>query len=238
MLINGSRQRVGIPAMVVGRRKRNLFWQVYEVDEIRILIHRLPMATIARSQKAFPMKISELPKKQQAFARTFRPALAKAAENHDPLDVVRMVMAVVGEQLPANRKPQTSLARAMARGNVAREEMKSSEGGSLSAEEAGAKLGISKAATLKRFQKGQLLGWREAKQNAVRFPVWQMEDNDVIPGLPKVLAVLDGTGEIDDWAKIVFFLTPLASMDGKRPLDLLRSGNLQKVVWAAQGIVG
>lgn len=182
------------------------------------------------------MKVSELSGKQQAIARSIRPAVAKAAESYDPLELVRMVMAVVGEQLPVNGKPQTRLARAMARGNVAREEMKSRDGGSCSAEEAATRLGISKAAVLKRYQKGQLLGWREAKQNAVRFPVWQFGDDDVIPGLAKILALFNDAEEIDDWTKIVFFLTPLASMSGKRPLDLVRAGNLQKVIWVAQGI--
>ena len=195
------------------------------------------MATVTRSGKTFPMKVSELPDKQRAFARSLRPAFAKAAETHDPLDLVKMVMAVIGEQLPVNRTPQTNLARAVARGNVAREEMKSSEGGSFSAEQAGARLGITKAAILKRFQKGQLLAWREAKQNAVRFPVWQFTEDDVVPGLSEVLAVFKGAEEIDDWAKIVFLLTPLASMDAKRPLDLLRAGDLHRVIWAAQGIV-
>lgn len=129
------------------------------------------MVTIAYPKNAFPLKVSDPPGKQRAFARSIRPALAKAAENYEPLEMVSMVMAAVAEQLPVNRSPQTSLARAMARGNIAREEMKSLDGGNFSAVEAGAKLGIRKAAILKRFQKGQLLGWREAKQNAVRFPV-------------------------------------------------------------------
>lgn len=196
------------------------------------------MATTAHPKKSFPMKVSDLPGKQQAFARSFRPALEKAAETYDPLEIVRMVMAAVSEQLPPDRKPQSSLARAIARGNVAREEMKSQEGGSCSAEEAGATLGISKAAALKRFQKGQLLGWREAKQNAVRFPVWQFHEDGTLTGLAGVLDAFEGAEEIDDWAKILFFLNPLSSLDGKRPLDLLRAGNVQRVIWAAQGIVG
>lgn len=195
------------------------------------------MPSIIHSKKSFPMKVSELPGKQQAFARSFRPALVKAAETYDPLEIVRMVMAVVSEQLPVDRKPQSRLARAMARGNVAREEMKLQEGGSCSAEEAGVRLGISKVAALKRFQKGQLLGWREAKQNAVRFPVWQFHEDDTLTGLIGVLAALEGAEEIDDWAKILFFLNPLSSLDGKRPLDLLRAGNVQRVIWAAQKIV-
>ncbi len=125
--------------------------KVYEIDEPKLLVHRPQTIMVAHSKKAFPMKISELPGKQRAFARSMRPALAKAAESYDPLEMVSMVMAAVAEHLPVDRNPQTNLARAMARGNVAREELKCSEGGSFSAEQAGARLDISKAGILKRF---------------------------------------------------------------------------------------
>ncbi len=146
-----------------------------------------------------------------------------------------MLAAAMGEELAARPEPGASLAMALMRGAGVREQMKLSEGGSLSSEETGSKLGISKAATLNRYRKGQLLGWREAKQNAVRFPVWQFAEDNVLPGLPEVLAVLHPAAWMDDWGKLAFFLTPLASMKGKRPLDLLREGETKRVVQAAQG---
>ncbi len=122
---------------------------------------------------------------------------------------------------------------ANARGLIAREEMKLAEGGSWSATETGSRLGITKAAVLKRYQKGQLIGWRESRQNAVRFPAWQFSDDRPLPGITDVLQVL----QIDDWAKIVFFLSQLSSLGGKRPLDLIRAGQIREVLRAAHGTI-
>jgi len=46
------------------------------------------------------------------------------------------------------------------------------EGDHISADQAARRLGISKTSILEKFKKRQLLGWRETKQRAVRFPVW------------------------------------------------------------------
>ena len=192
------------------------------------------MATIEGSKKVFPSRVSELPGAYQAMARSLQPALEKATERFSPFDVVRIVMAAIGEQFAGQPKRQTGLAMALMRGAAAREEIKEAEGGSLSAEEAGTRLGISKTAILKRYQKGQLLGWREAKQNAVRFPVWQFTEDNVLPGLSEVLGVFQDAEWLDDWGRIVFLLTPLGSMKGKRPLDLLRNGKTRPVIGAAQ----
>ncbi len=196
--------------------------------------HGSTMATINRSSLVTPGRISELPETYRAVARTLQPAIAKASREYSALEVARILTAVMSEELATRPKSQTGLAMALVRGMTVREEMKTAEGGSLSAEEAGAKLGISKAAVLKRYQKGQLLGWREARQNAVRFPVWQFGEDDVLPGLSEVLKIFRDAPWIDDWGRIAFFLTPLESLQGRRPLDFLRKGDVRRVVWAAQ----
>ena len=168
---------------------------------------------------------------------SLQPALAEVSKRFSPLEIVRILTAAVGEQLAVRPNAKSSLAMAHMRGAVAREKLKEEEGGSLSADDTGECLGISKAAVLKRYQKGQLLGWREAKQNAVRFPAWQFKDGNVLPGITEVLEVFRSAPWLDEWARIVFFLSPLASMRGKRPLDLLRKGELRKVLRAAQANV-
>lgn len=179
-----------------------------------------------------------MPKKYRTVAKSFQPVMAKVSKDVSALELARILTAVMGEELAAHPKRKTSgLALALMRGAAVREEMKDAEGGSVSAEEAGAALGITKAAALKRYQKGLLLGWREAKQNAVRFPVWQFENGNVLPGLPDVLAVFRDADWMDDWGKVAFFLTPLSSMKGRRPLDLVRDGESRRVVWAAQAAV-
>jgi hypothetical protein len=164
--------------------------------------------------------------------------LERLIAKHSPLESVKIVVAALVEQLAATKRPQSGLATALARGVVAREELKALEGGSLSAEEARMALGgLSKEAVLKRFRKGQLLGWREARQNAVRFPAWQFVDGNTIPGLVDVLTILNQSTAVDDWAKITFFLNKRLSLGGERPLDALRRGEVERVKLAAQAFM-
>jgi hypothetical protein len=164
----------------------------------------------------------------------FQPAVAELFNRCEPVEAVRLLTAAVEKQLAAQRKPKTPYAMALMRGLLAREELKQAEGGSYSAEETRALLGISKAAVLKRFQKHQLVGWREAGQGAVRFPAWQFLNNNVLPGLPEVLAVFSKEDWVDDWKIVLFFLTPRLSLDGRRPLDLLREGETRRVSQLAE----
>lgn len=157
------------------------------------------------------------------------PAVADMLRRHDPLEAVRLITAAVQNQLVLSAKPRAKYAGAIMRGLLAREELKQAEGGSYSAEEARMLLGISKAAVLKRYQKGQLIGWREASQNAVRFPAWQFQGDNVLPGLSEVLAIFAEEDWTDDWTRIVFFLNARHSLAGKRPLDVLREGDVKRV---------
>ena len=156
-------------------------------------------------------------------------SVADLIRRHDPLEAVRLISATVQDQLSLAAKPRAKYASAIMRGLLAREELKQAEGGSYSAEEARLLLGISKVAVLKRYQKGQLIGWREASQNAVRFPAWQFQGDNVLPGLPEVLVVFAEEDWVDDWTRIVFFLNPRHSLAGKRPLDVLLEGDTKRV---------
>jgi hypothetical protein len=124
---------------------------------------------------------------------------------------------------------------AVERGAAVRQRLTEAEGGSLAAEEAAKTLGMSKVAVLKRYQKGKLLAWREERQHAVRFPRWQFHEGKVLEGLEKVLARLNSTCRLDDFGRLLFFLSDSRFLGGKRPLDCLREGELHKVLQAAEG---
>jgi hypothetical protein len=130
------------------------------------------------------------------------------------------------------------LARARARGITARRKLMEAEGGSLSAEEAAHEIGISKAALLKRYHKGQIMAWREERQNAVRFPVWQFKDHRVLEGLGEALRILNAGSRLDDFGRILFFLSHMGYLGKKRPVDCLRVGEMNKVFQAAEGYGG
>jgi hypothetical protein len=137
----------------------------------------------------------------------------------------RLVDCVVDEAVPLARTPETT---ALLRGVAARETLKNREGGHISAEEVASVLAISKVAVLDRYKKGDLIGWRGA-QEAVRFPVWQFNEAGLTPSIKSILNIWKDASHLDDWAKVLFFLTPLASLNNRCPLELLRKGQTKLV---------
>jgi hypothetical protein len=162
--------------------------------------------------------------------------LLRTMKRLKPVDVVERLRIAVGKAIPTTLK--SPLAEALFRGIEARQRIKEMEGGTLSAEEAGRILGLdSKQAVIDRYNKGRLLGWRE-KQGSIRFPVWQFqEDGNVLGGLPEALEVLAQNKNLDDWAKVLFFVNPRDSLKNQRPLDLLRKGEAERVIELARAQV-
>ena len=148
--------------------------------------------------------VKDLPNERlRSVAMEFKPAVVEVTKQFGPMEAIKIMLAAIQEELVAKAEPKANLAMAVGRGLLAREELKQQEGGSFSAEEARLRLGgLSKEAVLKRYRKGQLMGWREAKQGAVRFPVWQFEDGNVLGGVPESLAVLNEAPWMDDWGRI------------------------------------
>jgi len=169
----------------------------------------------------------------QLLEDELRPVLVK----HLDVKVVGIAKAAVKIYFELEHLPNKALDRAMARGLFLRESAKQEEGGSISADEAARRLGISKTSVLKRHKNGQWLGWRETKQKAVRFPVWQFSEDGILTGLSEVLSILSKSPQIDDWGRIMFFLNPRNSLAGKRPLDALSEGNVPLVERLAWGDV-
>jgi hypothetical protein len=69
----------------------------------------------------------------------------------------------------------------------------------------------------------------------VRFPAWQFKSGTVLAGLENVLSILNSGSRLDDFGRMLFFLSNSRFLGGKRPLDCLRDGEVQKVIQAAQG---
>jgi hypothetical protein len=165
--------------------------------------------------------------------KNLRAALRQGAKTVKPLVLARLLEKAFVIEFPPNKSQDNGLANALIRGVEAREKLRNAEGGSLSAENAATLLGISKAAILKRFQKGQIIAWREEKQDAVRFPKWQFNDRHVLNGLQAVLDLLRQK-PLDDYGRLLFFLTNIAFLNGRRPLDCLRQGDIASALQAAE----
>jgi len=142
-----------------------------------------------------------------------------------------------GSQEQAVAAPDPRLEAALDRGRTVRQKLLEAEGGSISAEAAAKELGMSKVAVLKRYQNHKLVAWREEKQNAIRFPSWQFKNGKVLDGVEAVLDKLN-EGDFDDLGRLLFFLSHSKLLGGQRPLDCLRSGEVHKVIVAAQGYAG
>ena len=128
------------------------------------------------------------------------------------------------------------LAGATARGISARKLLLEAEGGTASGQEMADLLGITRQAVDKRRKSGTLLAIPTGS-NDWRYPRWQLQDQQVLPGFDKVMKAFDGRGP---WTRFHFLLSPNERIGGKRPLDALRVGNVDKVVEAiiAQGEQG
>lgn len=127
------------------------------------------------------------------------------------------------------RASDRRLAAALARGRKIRKKLQEAEGGSISLAEAAARLRIPAGTVLRWYHGGKIIGWRESK-NAVRFPVWQFQGGKVLPGLADVIVLANkGWDCLSDYGRMLFVLSHLGSLQGRRPLDLLREGDVERV---------
>jgi len=127
------------------------------------------------------------------------------------------------------------LVKARARGITVRRKLMEADGGSLSAEAAARELGISQAAILKLYHRGQIIAWDDGRTSAARFPVWQFKDRELLDGLEETLKILSAGCRLHDFRRILFFLSNRGFLGGKRPLDCLRAGEVSKVLQATEG---
>jgi hypothetical protein len=119
----------------------------------------------------------------------------------------------------------------LARGILARKELELAEGGSLSAEEFGNALGRTRQGIDYLRREGLIVAWRTT-HGKWRYPAWQLTaQGGLLTGLRECLKTLNTRSE---WEPIIFFLSPRESIDGKRPLDLLRVGRIEDAIAAAE----
>jgi hypothetical protein len=108
----------------------------------------------------------------------------------------------------------------VARNAEHRAEILKAAGGTLTAEEAGAFLGITRQAVDKRRRSHALLGLRQ--RSDWRYPRCQFDDarGDVIAGFPTLLKAF---ADADPWVTLDFLLAPEAALGDRTPLDCLKS---------------
>jgi hypothetical protein len=147
-----------------------------------------------------------------------------------PSDYEVLLRALESPEAIAALQDVDPLAAARVRGLRARDDLLRAEGGTISAEQAGEILSITRQAVDKRRRTGRLLAL-DTGRRGYAYPVWQFRARGLLDGLPEALAALAGH---DPWMQAAFFLQGNAYLDGERPLDALRRGDGAAVLRAAQ----
>lgn len=122
------------------------------------------------------------------------------------------------------------LAAARLRGLQRRQAILAAEGGLLSVQQVAERLGLSRQAVDNRRKAGRLLALHTGRRG-LGYPAWQFDERGVLGGLEETLSVL----RVDDpWMRAWFFLTPDPHLEGRRALDALRAGEVDRVRRAAE----
>ena len=103
------------------------------------------------------------------------------------------------------------------------------DGGTLSEAQVARSLGLSTKDVEELRQTGRLIGL-ERERHSYAYPAWQITPDGILPGLEATLA--DFTIQ-DPWMQAAFFVSTDPRLDGERPLDALRRGNVAAVRRAA-----
>jgi hypothetical protein len=157
-------------------------------------------------------------------------ALRDAGSGSD--DLAALIAALTSPTgVPIDERDQAQL-----RGALVNRDLLAAEGGTIGIGEVVKVLGISRQAITQRVKRDRLLAVAPAGHR-LHFPCWQFAEDGVLPGLEGTLGIL-AAGEVDPWARLLFFLTEHDDMAGPRPLDALRLGDEAGVARAARRYAG
>ena len=161
----------------------------------------------------------------------------EAIETYRPKDVPlqSFLLEVVEKARPDppvhDQEEQKAKNWVLASGILARKELEQAEGGSLSSEEVAELLGLKHRPSVAYKRRArELIAWR-VTTGKWRYPRWQFTANGILPGIRECLKALQTD---NGFGAMIFFLSPRHSLGGKRPLDLLRKGDIKEAVAVAE----
>jgi len=183
------------------------------------------------------VQAADLPLRRAFFARACTVLVQLVADGNDE-DLASAVAAssdwqVLFRALQASTPRQQAddpLAAARLRGLQRRQSILEAEGALLSAQQVAERLGLSRQAVDNRRRAGRLLALHTGRRG-LGYPAWQFDERGVLAGLEESLSAL----RVDDpWMRAWFFLAPDPRLDGRRPLDVLRAREFDRVRRAAE----
>jgi hypothetical protein len=151
------------------------------------------------------------------------------ANSNQPTPFDRIVEIFTAKETLNKLAPSDPLAAARLKGVIIKRNLLYEDGQPLKSEDVASLLNVTRQAVDKRRKKGQLLGVSLGRRGYL-YPIWQFLDGKVLAGLERVLAQLS---EYDPWTQLMFFKTGDLRLDGATPLEQLKAGEIDKVVWAA-----
>jgi hypothetical protein len=147
-----------------------------------------------------------------------------------PSDYMVLLEALTASTVATHLAVEDPLATARLRGVEQQRKLLEQSGGVLRAEEVANLLGLSRQAVDKRRRRGRLIGLKRGKRGYV-YPVWQFEGGATLPHLEEVL---DALRDYDPWMQLAFFINLNDRLENRSPLEMLRSGESDRVLEAAR----
>jgi hypothetical protein len=144
---------------------------------------------------------------------------------------VGVLLRILEEATALGLEAEDPLANARLRWIVDRRRLAHAEGRPLPTREVEALLGISRQAVAKARADGRLVGLPSGSGQYL-YPSWQFGQSGILGGLREVRRALSG-GD-DPWSFTAFMVSPNARLDGETPLAVLRRGELNDVMRAAE----
>ena len=105
--------------------------------------------------------------------------------------------------------------------------LQAAEGGAWTGQELQGRFNLTPAVLHRRRKEHRILFWRDA-QHEFHYPQWQFTPTGAL--LPGVQEVLQTFRSNDEWRLMSYFLGQRRQLAGRRPLDLLRAGEKEKVL--------
>jgi hypothetical protein len=169
-------------------------------------------------------------------AQTAVEKVYEAIETYRPKDIPLQdfLLEVVEKVNPVpvnDQEEQKAKNWVLASGILARKELEQAEGGSLSSEEVAQLLGLKhRPSVAYKRRVRELIAWR-VTAGKWRYPRWQFTANGILTGIKECLKGLQSD---NGFGAVIFFLSPRYSLEGRRPLDLLREGRVKEAVAVAE----
>jgi hypothetical protein len=147
-----------------------------------------------------------------------------------PSDVAVVARALERPEAMETLKAEDPFAAARLRGVRERERLLSEEGGTWTVAQVAKHLHLTRQTVNLRRKQNTLLGL-DTGRHGYRYPAWQFARTGVVGGLARVLFAMQ---YLDPWMQQGFMLGKSARLKGRRAIDVLRDGDIPRVVRAAR----